>query len=124
MRSTRQSGTRCELELRSELYRLGLRYRVNYPLPGTRRRADVAFVRARIAVFVDGCFWHCCPQHATWPKANADWWKRKLEGNVARDRHTDELLTAGGWQVVRIWEHEDMRRAAEAITRIVLSPSN
>lgn len=112
------------MALRRELHRLGLRYRVDrVVIPGVRRRADVIFTRARIAVFVDGCFWHGCPTHGTRPKANAEWWVNKLEGNVARDRDTDRRLRDAGWQMVRIWEHEDMRAAAAAIhSRVVDAP--
>ncbi|GIG36289.1 hypothetical protein Cpa01nite_16700 [Cellulomonas pakistanensis] len=105
--------TAPELALRRELHRLGLRYRVDRALPGMpRRRADVVFTAARLAVFVDGCFWHACPDHATQPASNAAWWREKLATNVARDRDTDARLTAQGWEVLRFWEHADMRAAA------------
>ena len=74
-----------------------------------------------MAVFVDGCFWHGCPSHATWPKRNADWWRRKIEGNVARDADTDERLRREGWLVLRIWEHEDPDLAADRIEGAVRS---
>lgn len=119
MQVTPRRDTPCELALRSAVHRLGLRYRVDWPLPGTRRRADLAFVRARVAVFVDGCFWHGCPQHATQPKANAAWWRDKLAANVARDRDTDIALRKAGWLVLRFWEHADMERAARMIGRAV-----
>jgi DNA mismatch endonuclease (patch repair protein) len=77
------------------------------------------FVRARIAVFVDGCFWHGCPLHASWPKSNAEWWRSKIEANRARDRDTDARLTSAGWTVVRVWEHEDPVRAAANIAELV-----
>lgn len=80
-----------------------------------RRRADIAFPTRRVAVFVDGCFWHGCPEHATAPKKNADWWSVKLAANVARDRDTDARLRASGWTVVRIWEHEEPETAARRI---------
>ena len=81
--------TAVELAVRRLLHAAGLRYRVEYPVPGLpRRRIDVAFPRAKVAVLIDGCFWHGCPQHATHPKANADWWRTKLERNMARDRET------------------------------------
>src|SRR2546430_17382839 len=86
MQVTAQRDTPCELALRSALHRLGLRFRVQWPIEGTRRRADVAFTAARIAVFVDGCFWHCCPEHGTGPKANGRWWEEKLAANVNRER--------------------------------------
>src|SRR5256885_1906165 len=90
MRATGQRDTRPEKALRSELHRLGLRYRVDVaPVAGLRRRADVVFVKQRVAVFLDGCFWHGCPQHMTWPNANGAWWRTKIEGNRSRDGHTD-----------------------------------
>lgn len=119
MVATPRRDTPCELALRSAVHRLGLRFRVDWPLPGTRRRADLAFVTARVAVFVDGCFWHGCPEHATWPKANAAWWRAKLAGNVARDRDTDAHLRRAGWRVLRFWEHADMVRAARRVERAV-----
>jgi DNA mismatch endonuclease (patch repair protein) len=115
MQVTPRRDTPCELAVRSAVHSMGLRYRVDWPLPGTRRRADLAFVRAKVAVFVDGCFWHGCPQHATWPKANAVWWRAKIKGNVRRDRSTDAILRARGWKVLRFWEHEETERAARVI---------
>ncbi|MFE3289473.1 DNA mismatch endonuclease Vsr [Rhodococcus sp. NPDC059234] len=118
MRTQRRRDTAPELALRRELHRRGRRYRVDRaPLPGMRRRADLVFPGARVAVFVDGCFWHCCPEHATRPKNNAQWWADKLAANVARDRDTDVRLTEAGWVVVRIWEHEDPAAAADAVER-------
>lgn len=118
MRATPRRDTPCELALRSAVYRLGLRYRVDWPLPGTRRRADLAFPRLRIAVMVDGCFWHGCPVHAFWPKTNAAWWREKILGNVARDLDTDSKLKAAGWKVLRFWEHDDAAVAASAVARV------
>jgi DNA mismatch endonuclease (patch repair protein) len=116
MKAVRRRGTRPELELRSALHARGLRYRVDVaPVPGSRRRADVVLRPARIAVYVDGCFWHSCPQHATVPKSNREWWEAKLGANVERDRKTDRGLAELGWAVVRVWEHEDMEAAAERI---------
>jgi DNA mismatch endonuclease (patch repair protein) len=115
MQATPRRDTPCELALRSAAHALGLRFRVDWRLPGTRRRADLAFVRARVAVFVDGCFWHGCPEHATWPKANAAWWRNKIETNMRRDRDTDAHLRASGWAVLRFWEHDEAVRAARAI---------
>ncbi|MGW0046135.1 very short patch repair endonuclease [Nocardia cyriacigeorgica] len=113
MSRQRRAGTAPELALRRELHRRGLRYFVDRaPIRGQRRRADVVFPRLRVAVYVDGCFWHSCPQHATYPKNNAEWWADKLAANVARDRATDDALAAAGWQVIRIWEHEDPVAAA------------
>ena len=111
--------TKPELELRRAVWRLGLRYRVDIaPIPG-RRRADLVFTRARVAVYVDGCFWHSCPAHATIPKANREWWVAKLETNVRRDRDTDTRLSEAGWNVVRVWEHEPVEAAAERIALVV-----
>ena len=112
--------TAPELALRKEVWRAGIRYRVDAaPLRGVRRRADLLFTRARIAVYVDGCFWHSCPRHRTTPKANREWWVAKLAANVERDRDTDRRLKASGWQVIRIWEHEDPIAAARSIVAAV-----
>lgn len=112
--------TKPELALRRELYRMGLRYRVNQQVvPGVRRRADISFPRERVAVFVDGCFWHSCPRHGTAPKANADWWHDKLDRNVQRDRDTDRRLAAAGWTVIRVWEHEVANESADRVARVV-----
>lgn len=119
MRAQRQRDTLPELRLRSELHRRGLRFRVNHPLPTSRRRADIVFPRQRVAVFVDGCFWHGCPEHATWPKANADWWRAKIETNRIRDRDTDNALATHGWVVVRLWEHEDPATAADVVQAVL-----
>ncbi|MEU7139351.1 very short patch repair endonuclease [Nocardia sp. NPDC046473] len=116
MSRQRRSGTKPELALRKELHRRGLRYFVDRaPIRGQRRRADLVFPRLRIAVYVDGCFWHRCPQHATDPRNNAEWWAAKLAGNVARDRATDAALIDAGWQVIRVWEHEDAVAAADRV---------
>jgi DNA mismatch endonuclease (patch repair protein) len=118
--------TKPELELRRRLHHLGYRYRVNHPLPGLpRRRADLTFTARHVAVFVDGCFWHGCPEHATSPRNNGEWWAQKLAGNVARDRDTDRVLRDAGWEVIRIWEHESpdaaVRQVVEALTKHPLS---
>src|SRR5207253_3299986 len=89
------------------------------PLPGLRSRADIVFGPARVAVYVDGCFWHSCPDHGTRPKANAEWWNRKLNRNQERDAETDRILQENGWEVVRIWEHEDPVAAAERVEELV-----
>ncbi len=112
--------TQPELAIRSELHRRGLRFRVDRPpLPGLRSRADIVFGPARVAVYVDGCFWHSCPEHGTRPKANAEWWEQKLKRNHERDAETDRTLRENGWEVVRIWEHEDPVEAADRITRVL-----
>jgi DNA mismatch endonuclease (patch repair protein) len=100
-------NTGVELAVRRLLHAAGLRYRVEYPVPGMpRRRIDVAFPQVKVAVLIDGCFWHGCPQHATQPKSNAEWWRQKLDRNMARDAETTEHLTSAGWEVLRFWEHE------------------
>jgi DNA mismatch endonuclease (patch repair protein) len=118
MARQRRTDTSPELALRRELHRRGLRFRVHYAfkLEGLgRRRCDIAFTRRRVAVFVDGCFWHACPIHATAPKANAAWWADKLAKNVARDLDTAARLEGAGWIVIRIWEHEDAVQAADIV---------
>ncbi|MDV7084586.1 very short patch repair endonuclease [Rhodococcus sp. IEGM 248] len=116
MRAQRRRDTAPELALRRELHRRGVRYYVDRaPVKGVRRRADLVFPRRKVAVYVDGCFWHSCPQHATFPKNNAQWWAEKLAGNVTRDRDTDTRLTDAGWTVVRIWEHENPVVAADRV---------
>jgi DNA mismatch endonuclease (patch repair protein) len=107
MRLVRRSGTSAEMKVRSALHRRGLRYFVDRsPMRGIRSRADVIFPRRRLALYVDGCFWHSCPLHGTRPKKNAEWWAAKLDANVKRDRATDEQLSLQGWTVIRAWEHE------------------
>ncbi len=80
-----------------------------------RSRADVVFGPKKVAVFVDGCFWHQCPEHASQPKNNAQWWADKLAANVERDRRVDRRLEENGWSVVRVWEHEDVLAAADRV---------
>lgn len=114
--------TAPELALRRELHRRGLRYRVDLPLHGMgRTRPDIVFTRIRVAVFVDGCFWHCCPEHQSYPKTNAEWWREKLATNVKRDRRIDKALTAARWEVIRVWEHEDVMAAADRVEAVVRS---
>ena len=115
MKRQRRRDTRPELAIRSALHRAGLRFRVDYPLPGLRRRGDIVFPRKRLAVFVDGCFWHGCAEHGTWPKQNAEWWRAKIQANIARDRDTDAQLDEVGWAVLRVWEHEEPDKAAGRI---------
>jgi DNA mismatch endonuclease (patch repair protein) len=121
MKATRQRDTDAELRLRTELRRLGLHYRLHRAVvPGVRRRPDIVFGPARVAVFVDGCFWHGCPRHGTMAKANREFWEAKILQNKRRDRDTNRRLIGAGWRVVRVWEHEDPRRAARRIARVVL----
>lgn len=107
-------NTTPELALRRALWAAGLRYRLHRDLPGT---PDLSFVGARLAVFVDGCFWHGCPQHYSAPATRSEFWANKLRRNVDRDRRVGDELTAMGWTVVRVWEHE-VRRVDEAVDRI------
>lgn len=120
MRQVRRRDTKPELAIRKLLHSTGLRYRVDFaPLADSRRRADIVFTKQHVAVFVDGCFWHSCPEHATQPKSNSAWWRKKLEDNVTRDRDTDRMLEDAGWTVLRVWEHEDPQSAALAIAEVV-----
>lgn len=113
MQFTRQRGTDAEQAFCAELDALGLVYETDRsPVPGTRSRADVVFEAARVAVFIDGCFWHGCPVHATFPKSNREWWRAKLDANRQRDERANQALTDAGWLVLRFWEHEDPREAA------------
>jgi DNA mismatch endonuclease, patch repair protein len=119
MTRQRRKDTEPEMAIRRLLHAQGLRYRVDVMLPGMRRRADLLFSSARVAVFVDGCFWHGCPDHGTRPKSNAAWWEEKIRSNVKRDRDTDLRLAAGGWTVIRIWEHEPPDTAAARVAEAV-----
>lgn len=111
--------TAPELAIRRELFARGLRYRKHVPVPGRARRSiDIAFPGRKLAVFVDGCFWHSCPLHGTGTKHNGEWWRTKLDENQRRDRDTDSLLVDQGWTVLRFWEHDDPVEVAEAV-RIV-----
>jgi DNA mismatch endonuclease (patch repair protein) len=120
MQRIRQKNTSAELALRRELHARGIRYRLQVPvLTKPRRTADVAFCGLHVAVFVDGCFWHGCSKHVTWPKQNAEFWRAKIEADIARDRDTDGRLNAEGWMVVRVWAHEEPRDAADRIVQIL-----
>ena len=117
MQATGRRDTAPELALRRELHRRGLRYRVELTLPELpRRRMDIVFIRARLVVLVDGCFWHGCSEHGTTARANASYWAGKLDANRARDRDTDQRLTAAGWTVLRVWEHEQPVDAADRVS--------
>lgn len=117
-KANRGRDTGPERLLRSALHQRGLRFRVQQrPEPDIRATVDIVFRSARTLVFVDGCFWHSCPQHGNLPKANRDWWATKLDANVARDRANDAAFRARGWTVIRIWEHEPMDAAADRIVR-------
>ncbi|MCB9631069.1 MAG: very short patch repair endonuclease [Sandaracinus sp.] len=120
MKRTRRSDTAAEVAIRRLVFARGLRYRKDYkPVTGLRTRADVAFIGPRVLVYVNGCFWHGCPQHATWPKKNAAWWRAKIEANMARDARIDKELREHGWTVLRIWEHEPPEAAAKRILKCV-----
>jgi DNA mismatch endonuclease, patch repair protein len=117
MRANRRRDTKPEVALRSALHALGLRFRKDLPIrvPGRVVRPDIVFTRDRLAVFVDGCFWHRCPLHGNVPRANNDYWQPKLDRNVARDRAVDDALRAASWRIVRAWEHDDPSAVAAAI---------
>lgn len=118
MIATKRRDTPEEVRLRRVLHRMGFRYSIDAaPLPGLRRRADILFRRDKLAVFVDGCFWHGCPIHKSEPKTNAEWWREKLAANIRRDRDTDSGLRAAGWLVIRVWAHEAPDRAAQRVQR-------
>ncbi len=121
MQANRGRDTKPELALRRAVHALGLRYRVDHPLPlpGVRRRGDLVFTRARVAVFLDSCFWHSCPEHGTQPRTNADFWQAKIAGNVERDAETNHLLREAGWIVIRVWEHESPAAAATHVLTAV-----
>lgn len=120
MSANKGRDTKPERRLRSALHRKGLRYRVSArPIADLRRTADVVFTKTRVAVFVDGCFWHGCPEHHRPATKRAEFWREKIEGNRARDADTNAALNAQGWTVVRVWEHEDPEVAAERINQLV-----
>lgn len=121
----RRTGTVPEMALRSALHAAGWRFRVDHrlDLPGGRVRPDVVFTARRVAVFVDGCFWHVCPVHGRQPTRNTGYWSPKLARNVERDRANDAALDAAGWQVVRVWEHEELAVAVAVVTAALSSAS-
>jgi DNA mismatch endonuclease, patch repair protein len=117
MRAIRRTDTKPEIALRSALHRLGYRFRkdLRIDLPGSRVRPDIVFTSRRVAVFVDGCFWHCCPEHGRQPTANEWYWSPKLARTVERDRLATAALTDAGWTVIRVWEHEQLATAVDRI---------
>lgn len=117
MRGNRRADTRPEVDLRSALHRLGLRFRKDHRVQAgdVRVKVDVAFTRRRLAVFVDGCYWHSCPEHGHVPIANAQYWPAKLARNRARDRRVNEALRRGGWIVLRLWEHVEVEEGVRAV---------
>jgi DNA mismatch endonuclease, patch repair protein len=124
MRGNRRTGTKPEMALRAALHAMGYRYRKDFrlDLPLRRVRPDIAFTRRKVAVFVDGCFWHACPDHGSKPKNNDWYWSPKLAKNVERDRAADEALTQAGWTVVRLWEHVPLTDAVAAVIAAVGAP--
>lgn len=120
MKGNRGRDTTPELRLRSSLHARGLRYRVSTrAIPGVRRTVDVVFPRVKVAVFVDGCFWHGCPEHYRPANTNSEFWRDKIEGNRRRDADTDRILAESGWAVVRVWEHQDPESAADQVASVV-----
>lgn len=120
MRAQRRRDTKPELALRRVLHARGRRFFVDRaPLAGLRRRADLVFPRRKVAVFVDGCYWHGCPEHGTTPKRNREWWVEKIHRNKVRDRDTDAQLAAAGWVVVRLWEHVPAEEGADRVEAVL-----
>ena len=117
MKANRRVNTRPELAIRSLLHGRGLRFRKDVAIrtPDIRTTADIVFQRQRLAVFIDGCFWHQCPAHSHVPRANPGYWERKLARNVERDARVTERLAGAGWTVLRIWEHVPAQEAADQI---------
>jgi DNA mismatch endonuclease, patch repair protein len=109
-------NTKPEMALRRALWSLGLRYRIHLPLPG---RPDIVFPRVRLAIFVDGCFWHRCPVHSKRPKTNAAFWEKKIAGNCERDARVNATLQSAGWSVLRCWEHDVEQDPTKTVRRIV-----
>jgi len=122
MLANKGRDTKPELQVRSLVHRRGLRFRTSArPLPSLRRTADLVFRPARVAVFIDGCYWHGCPDHYRPPRTNANYWSDKIKQNVRRDRETDQHLVDAGWIPMRFWEHDDAGEAASEIERVVRS---
>ncbi|MBF6070280.1 very short patch repair endonuclease [Nocardia farcinica] len=122
MRANRRRDTAPEVAVRKLLHARGLRYRVDYaPDRGhLRNRADIVFTRARVAVFIDGCWWHGCTEHHRAPRANNDYWSSKIRRNAERDRYVNEMLREQGWTVLRFWEHQGATEIADGITQEIL----
>lgn len=118
MARIRGRDTSPELALRKALHARGARFRVDFRIPGVGR-VDIAFTRRRLAIFVDGCFWHCCPEHGVRPKTNVAFWRDKLDSNRARDAKQVLVLQSMGWSVIRVWEH-DLEEDLASVTRTVL----
>ncbi|MHC5261364.1 very short patch repair endonuclease [Streptomyces sp. UC4497] len=122
MQAIRSRDTKPEQAIRRLVHAQGLRYRVSArPLPDLRRTADMVFRPVKVAVFIDGCYWHGCPEHYVRPKTNEGYWSSKVAGNVSRDRDTDQQLRAAGWTVLRFWEHEAADDCARKVCEVVRS---
>ncbi|WP_435272535.1 very short patch repair endonuclease [Streptomyces parvulus] len=122
MQAIRSRDTKPEILIRRLVHAAGLRYRVAArPLPDLRRTADMVFRSAKVAVFIDGCYWHGCPEHYVPPKTNSGYWSEKVVCNVTRDRDTDDRLREAGWLVLRFWEHEPSGVCADKIAATVLA---
>lgn len=122
MQAIRSRDTKPEILIRRLVHAAGLRYRVAArPLPDLRRTADMVFRSAKVAVFIDGCYWHGCPEHYVPPKTNSGYWSEKVLRNVRRDRDTDQKLEEAGWLVLRFWEHEPSGACAREIAAVVLN---
>ncbi|MCE0507437.1 very short patch repair endonuclease [Microbacterium sp. KKR3/1] len=120
MRGNRSRDTKPEVEVRRLLHRRGFRYRVQVrPIASLRRTADIAFVRRRIAIFIDGCFWHGCPDHYVESKSNTKYWGAKISANVSRDSDTNSVLEAAGWTVLRFWTHLSPEEIADSIANVI-----
>lgn len=117
MSQIKGKNTGPEMRLRKALWAVGLRYRLNYSLPG---KPDIVFPGKKLVVFVDGCFWHGCPRHAVFPKKNREFWETKIKGNIARDLKVNAALNALGWRVFRIWEHEIKANLQSVVDRITI----
>jgi len=120
MQGNRRRDTLPEMAVRRLIHARGMRYRVDArPLASLNRRADLVFVGPKVALFIDGCFWHGCPEHSSIPKTNSDYWAPKIARNVERDKDTTEKLEAAGWRVLRAWEHEEARSVADRVEAAV-----
>jgi DNA mismatch endonuclease, patch repair protein len=123
MQANHKANTEPELKLRSAIHRLGLRFRALSRPAGLKVVADILFPGPRVAVFVDGCFWHGCLLHGTTPKTNPEYWIPKIERTRRRDRLNDELLIRAGWEPIHVWEHESALLAAEVVASVVRARS-
>lgn len=124
MKANRSRNTRPELRLRRALFAVGYRYRVSLMLevPGRRVRPDLIFTKRRLAIFVDGCYWHRCPEHGRMPSDATGYWHAKLQRNVERDQQINEALSAAGWRVLRIWEHVSLNDAVKSVEDALSMP--